>query len=74
MTLREFSWFRDGWVEAHSSRWDHTSSMMALLANINSTKGKTFRPDDFHPFLGKSNQGVQSKEEAFALLEKMRNF
>jgi hypothetical protein len=47
---------------------------MAMTANVNSAKGKTFQPDDFHPFARKSNQGVKSKEEAQALLEKMRKF
>jgi len=54
--------------------WDHTSSVMALLANVNSGKGKKFEPGDFHPYTTKSNQGVRTKEEAQALLEKMKNF
>jgi len=49
--------------------WDHTSSVMALLANVNSAKGKKFEPDDFHPYTTKSNQGVRTKEEAQALLD-----
>lgn len=74
MTLREFIWYREGWTQRMSYSWDHTASIMAMIANVNSTKGKTFQPDDFHPFSRKSNQGVRSKEEAHALLEKMRKF
>jgi hypothetical protein len=74
MTLREYYWYREGWVESMSYRWDHTASIMALIANVNSAKGKTFGPDEFHPFAKKSNQAVSSKEEAAALLEKMRKF
>lgn len=74
MTLREFIWYREGWMQSMSYAWDHTASLMAMTANVNSAKGKTFQPDDFHPFAKKSNQGVKSKEEAQALLEKMRKF
>lgn len=36
-----------------SEAWNHTSSLMALLASINADpkSGKTFGPADFHPFL-----------------------
>ena len=65
---------REGWIQSVSYRWDHTASILCMIANVNSSKGKTFKPDDFHPFSKQSNQGVSSKEEATALLEKMRNF
>lgn len=74
LTLREFSWMRDGYMQGMSYMWDHTASILCMIANVNSAKGKTFKPDDFHPFSKQSNQGVRSKEEAAALLEKMRNF
>lgn len=33
------------------SEWNHTASLMALLANANSGKGgRKFTVDDFHPF------------------------
>lgn len=49
---------------------------MALFANANSHKGKKYSPEDFHPFSQiKRNQGqVSSKEEAEALLEKLKKF
>jgi hypothetical protein len=74
LTLREYSYYREGFTARHSMMWDHTASIMALLANVNAPKGKKFQPGDFHPYTTKSNQGVQSKEEALALLEKMKNF
>lgn len=74
MTLREYSWWREGYMAKSSAHWDHTASIMALIANVNSGKGKRFSPEEFHPFTTKSNQGVSSKEEAYALLEKMKSF
>lgn len=53
--------------------WDHTSSIMALLANVNAGKGKTYSPSDFHPIDG-VKKGVQSKDEALDLMRKMRQF
>ena len=37
---------------AMRERWSHTSSLMALLANLHRDprKGKRFGPDDFDPF------------------------
>jgi len=76
MTLTEFMWYRNGIMERAKRDWDRTASMMALFANANSAKGKTYSVDDFHPFAQlERNQGqVSSKEEADALLEKMKNF
>jgi len=74
MTLREFAWCREGWIARQSAMWDHTASIMALLANVNSGKGKRFEPGDFHPFTTQSNQGVRTAADAEALLEKMRKF
>lgn len=31
--------------------WEHTSALMALIANINSAKGsKQYKPSDFNPY------------------------
>lgn len=73
MTLAEFIWYREGFVWRQARSWDHTSSLMALLANINSGKGKTYNPSDFHPIDG-VKKGVQSKEEALELMKKMSKF
>lgn len=73
MTLAEYSWYREGYVWRQSRMWDHTSSIMALLANVNAGKGKTYSPSDFHPIDG-VKKGVQSKDEALDLMRKMRQF
>lgn len=76
MTLREFIWYREGYLESLKRDWERTSSMMALFANANAAKGKKYSPDDFNPFGKKQSQGakISSKEEAESLLEKMRKF
>lgn len=76
MTMREFIWYRNGYLSRLSREWDRTSSVMALFANANSAKGKRYSPEDFHPFSQhkKSQGGVSSKAEAEALLEKMKKF
>lgn len=73
MTLREYSYFKDGYIARIRSDWDHTSSLMALLVNINAPKGRRYEPKDFHPFEN-TNQGVSSKKEAEDLLEKLKDF
>jgi hypothetical protein len=34
---------------AAEERWNHTSAILAMLANVNRTKGKPIGPDAFHP-------------------------
>lgn len=36
-------------------RWNHTASLMALIANVNRDpkKGKTIKPHEFHPHTSK---------------------
>jgi hypothetical protein len=38
--------------------WNHTSSMMALMANVNRDpkKGRAFTPADFNPFFEKTSR------------------
>ena len=38
--------------------WQHTSALMALLANIhrNPKKGRAFEPDDFNPYSEKTSR------------------
>ena len=73
MTLREYTYYRDGYFNRMRLEWDHTASLMALLVNINAPKGKRYDVKDFHPF-EQNNQGVRSKAEAEALLEKLKDF
>lgn len=55
--------------------WDRTSSVLALLANVNSGKGKSFSPKDFHPLMDVSSGGkVTTSEERDALMEQLKDF
>ncbi|HOQ06142.1 MAG TPA: hypothetical protein PLX18_12700 [Anaerohalosphaeraceae bacterium] len=42
------------------SQWAHTSSIMALIANVNRDpkKGRVFTPDDFNPYARKKTDRV----------------
>ena len=62
--------------EANLAReWDRTAYLCALLANINSSKGKRFQPSDFHPLLDVSSSSkpmtAEEREELFAKLKKL---
>jgi hypothetical protein len=48
-TLRQLCWMADA---ASRDRWQHTASLMALMANCHrdAKKSRAFRPKDFHPF------------------------
>jgi hypothetical protein len=36
--------------------WNHTSTLLAMLANVNRPKRmRAFKPDDFHPMTGRRN-------------------
>ncbi len=51
-TLRELSWMHDAKIR---SEWNHTASLMCLLANAHSGgKGRRFKIEDFHPLARKS--------------------
>ncbi len=55
--------------------WDHTSSLMALQANIaQQGKGKKFSPSDFNPYSDMNEGAVSSAGEARELLESMKHF
>jgi|SaaInl5LU_22_DNA_1037371.scaffolds.fasta_scaffold00200_14 hypothetical protein len=74
ITMREYSYMREAYMSNLSARWDHTASIMSLIANVNSVKGKKFEPKDFHPFERMNSQGVSSTQEAMELLEKLKHF
>ena len=45
-------------------RWNHTASVLSLLANVNSSKSKKFKPGDFHPYEISDKKGeFKSREE-----------
>lgn len=52
--------------------WNRTSAQMSLLANINSPKGKSFKPADFHPYM-KVKEAV-TKNVAKELYEQFKQF
>lgn len=49
-----------------SERWDHTSQILCLLANVNrhrKRKPSPFKPADFHPFRRKQSKGIPWTKE-----------
>jgi hypothetical protein len=45
--------------------WDHTASLMALIANVNRDpkKGRALKPKDFHPFYSSRRRSRVSVEQ-----------
>lgn len=44
--------------------WNHTASVLSLLANVNSPKSKKYKPADFHPYEVMQKKGeFKSREE-----------
>lgn len=77
MTMREFIWYNNGYVRRNEMAWQHTSSLMALQANIaGQGKGKRFSPDDFNPYSSISTKGASAsnKEDMKALLDSLKKF
>ncbi len=60
LTLRELVWLAEA---RQRDQWNHTASVMALIANVNRDpkKGRLAKPDDFHP-LRKHNHSTESSE------------
>lgn len=58
---------------ADKMQWNHTSSVLSLLANVNSAKGKQFTPADFNPYT-KSSKGKEfkTKEEVMQFVESLK--
>ena len=60
-TLRELMWMSD---EINKDRWDRTSDLMTLLANIHSPKrARPYRRTDFHPYRANSPPPSISRAE-----------
>lgn len=69
MKLRELYFAAE---EKEISSWNHTASLMALLANINKgKKGKQLTSLDFHPYgcRLKKRQRLQKKERLASMTE-----
>jgi hypothetical protein len=76
MTLREVLCVLEGERQRDEMAWNHTSSVMSLLAQVNASKGKVFTPADFHPYLKqKPKKGIDTstKEGVMILAERMKN-
>jgi len=53
MTFMEFAAFSRGTRDADRRMWNHTSTIMAMIANVNRDRKRQPRPyrsDDFHPY------------------------
>jgi len=51
-TLRQLVWMAEG---LDQQQWRHTSSLCAILANVNRpSKRRAYKPDDFNPYSGKA--------------------
>jgi len=52
-------------------RWAHTSSLMALIANVNRDpkRGRAFRPSDFNPYGPKRKVGIPITPDNIGLLK-----
>jgi len=57
---------------AQRERWQHTSCVLAMLANVNRDPKRTrrFRPDDFNPFAPRRKQGVPLTADNIGLLKR----
>lgn len=42
--------------------WRHTSTMLAMIANVNRSRGRAFTPDDFDPHK-RGHKQVATKED-----------
>jgi hypothetical protein len=47
---------------------------MSLLANVNAPKGRSFKPDDFHPYMQMKKSEKSIKQEAKDLYETFKSF
>lgn len=54
--------------------WNHTSSIIAYIVNVNSTK-RQYTPADFHPYLSSKRKGgpVSSRKEAEELVNSLKH-
>lgn len=74
MTMREFQLYRNAFEKRQEVEWMHTSSLMALTANINAAKGKKYSPDDFNPYIStaQENEGIETKSDVLDLFDRAK--
>ena len=55
------------------SQWDHTSTVLALIANVNRDPKKTraSMPRDFHPFVERQPRGIPITRDNFRVLKRV---
>jgi len=73
MTIAEVACCCDRLGRKDRLAWNHTASIMSLVANVNSAKGKTFEPAQFNPY---SKMDVKKGQKATPkdLLEQFKKF
>jgi hypothetical protein len=74
-TLFEISCINQRGKRVDEANWMRTSSQMALFAQANSKRGRTFSPADFNPYLAKSRgneYGISSRDDVLKLAEKFK--
>lgn len=75
MTLREAICMINQQRSRDEMMWNHTSSLLAMQAQINSSKGKQYSAADFHPYISsKASKGINSRKDAEELVEKLKKF
>jgi hypothetical protein len=74
MTLAEVSSVCSGLFVGDELMWNHTAASMSLLANINASKGRKFKPEDFHPYMQVKKNKPVTKKTAEELYEHFKNF
>lgn len=73
LTFREFQLMLRAHEKQQEVQWTHTSSLMALHANMNAQKGKKFSPDDFNPYVktATENEGIDTKSDVLDLMRRV---
>jgi hypothetical protein len=74
MTLAEVSSVISGLFLADELQWNHTSASMCLLANVNASKGKSYKPQDFNPYEQMKVKEGATKQQAKELYETFKTF
>ena len=75
LTFNEFKIMRRAFERKQEMAWNHTGSLLSMTANINSQKGKTYKPEDFNPYVrtATENEGINTKQDVQSLRDQARN-
>lgn len=71
MTFAEASAYIDGIKLRDSISWNHTASILSMIANVNrSSASKSYSPKDFHPYAKEAEKAPeQDVRETFKKLK-----